>query len=150
MLKGLLFSELQQLMASIGEQPDRAQVLCGWLYHSGRLIKDVNDVAGGESRDGDSLQPHRMGWETRNNIRSCATADGGLVLEVCDQGEGRAAAVVGRRWGWGSVCSSGAFARVAVPGVISALFSIRDGSSQFFNVRSPRYSCEPNGVVIGR
>lgn len=33
MLKGLLFSETEQLMESLGEKPGRAEVLSGWLYH---------------------------------------------------------------------------------------------------------------------
>lgn len=33
MLKGLLFSETQQLMERLGEKPGRAEVLAGWLYH---------------------------------------------------------------------------------------------------------------------
>lgn len=82
MLKGLLFSELQQLMGNMGEKPGRAEVLCGWLYHSGRLVRDVNEAAGADSKHGDSLRRHWMGRATRENIRACATAHGGLELEV--------------------------------------------------------------------
>lgn len=82
MLKGLLFSELQQLMTNIGEKPGRAEILCGWLYHSGRLVRDVEETSGANSGHGDSFQRHRIGWKTRENIRACATADGGLELEV--------------------------------------------------------------------
>jgi len=33
MLKGLLFSEMEQLIERIGEKQGRAAVLAGWLYH---------------------------------------------------------------------------------------------------------------------
>lgn len=33
MLKGLLFSETEELMESLGEKPGRAEVLSGWLFH---------------------------------------------------------------------------------------------------------------------
>lgn len=105
MLKGLLFSELQQLMTNIGEKPGRAEILCGWLYHSGRLVRDVEETSGANSGHGDSFQRHRIGWKTRENIRACATADGGLELEdvqlaadgtrkmvsilTCGEGEGK-------------------------------------------------------------
>lgn len=82
MLKGLTFSELQHLMASIGEKPDRAEVLSGWLYHSGRLIRDIEEAAGVCSTHGDHLQRYRVGRQSRENIRAIATADGGLELEV--------------------------------------------------------------------
>ena len=33
MLKGLLFSETEELLESLGEKPGRAEVLSGWLFH---------------------------------------------------------------------------------------------------------------------
>lgn len=78
MLKGLLFSETQQLMTRLGQRPGRAEVLSGWLYHDKRLIRDLDDAAGD---DGDKSR--RMGKATREKIQAVATADGGLRLEVC-------------------------------------------------------------------
>lgn len=76
-------------MADLGEKPGRAEVMCAWLYRSGRLIRDI-DGAGGDADDSDarrsfrdnSYECTRMGKATRDKLRACATADGGLELEV--------------------------------------------------------------------
>ncbi|CAN0538204.1 unnamed protein product, partial [Ectocarpus sp. 12 AP-2014] len=99
MLKGLLFSETQQLMERLGEKAGRAEVLAGWLYHDRRLIRDIAETAGGAGAGG-SAEPgvdatngntnrrgslvsskSRIGKKTRDAVREVATADGGLELE---------------------------------------------------------------------
>ncbi|CAM9381829.1 unnamed protein product, partial [Hapterophycus canaliculatus] len=92
MLKGLLFSETEQLMERLGEKPGRAGVLAGWLYHDRRLVRDIDEMAGSDgdgSGGGGGERPRlravspksRMGKKTREAIGAIATADGGLKLE---------------------------------------------------------------------
>ncbi|CAM9569404.1 unnamed protein product, partial [Ectocarpus fasciculatus] len=98
MLKGLLFSETQQLMERLGEKPGRAEVLAGWLYQDRRLIRDIAETAGGGGGDGGATgraedatnsnssnslvsSKSRIGKKTRDAVREVATADGGLELE---------------------------------------------------------------------
>ena len=80
-VKGLFLSETESLMESLGEKPDRAEVLFSWLYHDGKLIRDVDESAPSNDRDKrDRWRP--LGKKTRNKLRAVATADGGLSLEV--------------------------------------------------------------------
>lgn len=89
MLKGLLFSELKRILEDIGERTSRAEVLCAWLYHSGRLIQDIDDAAGDANDDqqhrkfrDSKYERSRIGKATRKNIKTYATADGGIRLKV--------------------------------------------------------------------
>lgn len=97
MLKGLLFSETERLMDRLGEKPGRAEVLAGWLYHDGRLIRDVAETGGD-----DGGRPRQMGKKTREKIASIATADGGLRLEV--SGERLLVAYCCKRIVWLGAC----------------------------------------------
>lgn len=60
MLKGLLFSETEQLMEHLGEKSRRAGVLAGWLYHD-RFLVFVNCIA---ERPVRVTARRRLVWQT--------------------------------------------------------------------------------------
>ncbi|CAM9390879.1 unnamed protein product [Choristocarpus tenellus] len=75
MLKGLVFSEMEDLMVRLGEAPRRAVLLARWMYHDRRLIRDIDEAAW------DPKDTYRLGREVRAKLRAEVTMDGGLDLE---------------------------------------------------------------------
>ncbi|CAM9397401.1 unnamed protein product [Discosporangium mesarthrocarpum] len=77
MLKGMEFSELEDLMSVLGEKRERAVVVSRCLYQSRRLIRDIDEAAVDDVGRG----KYRLGQGIRNKLRAVVTADGGLELE---------------------------------------------------------------------